>query len=91
MLSEEDVKTIIAADGDQTETYREMYELMNKLKEDNEVTYLSLVVPDEDSVTFYIDTCVESMGIFLRIRFLMHQTFCIQMRQMEMMICKIIM
>ena len=51
MLSEEDVKTIIAADGDQTETYREMYELMNKLKEDNEVTYLSLVVPDEDSVT----------------------------------------
>ena len=62
MLSEEDVKTIIAADGDQTETYREMYELMNKLKEDNEVTYLSLVVPDEDSVTFYIDTCVESMG-----------------------------
>ena len=62
MLPEEDVKTIIAADGDQTETYREMYELMNKLKEDNEVTYLSLVVPDEDSVTFYIDTCVESMG-----------------------------
>ena len=62
MLSEEDIKTIIAADGDQTETYREMYELMNKLKEDNEVTYLSLVVPDEDSVTFYIDTCVESMG-----------------------------
>ena len=62
MLSEEDIKTIIAADGDQTETYCEMYELMNKLKEDNEVTYLSLVVPDEDSVTFYIDTCVESMG-----------------------------
>ena len=62
MLSEEDVKTIIAADGDQTETYREMYELMNKLKEDNEVTYLSLVVPDEDSVHFYIDALVEEMG-----------------------------
>lgn len=62
MLSPEDVKTVISENGDKTDTYEKMYHMLNKLKLDNQVTYLSLVVPDEDSVTFYIDTFVESMG-----------------------------
>lgn len=62
MLSVEDVKTIIAENGDQTEEYAEMTELFNQLKQDGDVTYLSLVVPDEDSVCFYIDAMVEEMG-----------------------------
>lgn len=62
MLSPEDVKTVISENGDKTDTYEKMYNMLNKLKLDNQVTYLSLVVPDEDSVTFYIDTFVESMG-----------------------------
>ena len=39
-----------------------MYDLFKKLKADGEITFLSLVVPDEDSVTFYIDAMVEEMG-----------------------------
>ena len=35
---------------------------MTRLKRDGEITFLSLVVLDEDSVTFYIDTCVPEMG-----------------------------
>ena len=62
MLSLEDVKTIISENGDQTEAYQRTVKLINKLKEDGEITYLSLVVPDEDSVTFYIDGMVEEMG-----------------------------
>lgn len=62
MLPVEDVKTIIAENGDQTEEYAEMTELFNQLKQDGDVTYLSLVVPDEDSVCFYIDAMVEEMG-----------------------------
>lgn len=62
MLPVEDVKTIISEGGDQSEAYSRLYELLNTMKKDGEVTFLSLVVPDEDSVTFYIDTYVESMG-----------------------------
>ncbi len=62
MLRAEDVKTIISDGGDQSEEYKEMAALFNKLKQDGNVTYLSLVVPDEDSVTFYIDAMVEQMG-----------------------------
>ena len=62
MLDVEDVKTIIAEGGDQTPEYKEMYDLFNKLKEEGDVTFLSLVVPDEDSVCFYIDAMVEEMG-----------------------------
>ncbi len=62
MLDVEDVKKIIAPGGDKTSEYEKMYNLFNKLKEEGEITYLSLVVPDEDSVTFYIDAFVEKMG-----------------------------
>ena len=62
MLDVEDVKTIISEGGDQTPEYKEMYDLFNKLKEEGDVTFLSLVVPDEDSVCFYIDAMVEEMG-----------------------------
>ena len=56
------VKKILAEGGDKTEEYSEMVTLFNKLKKDGDVTYLSLVVPDEDSVHFYIDALVEEMG-----------------------------
>lgn len=62
MLSVDDVKTVIADGGDKTEAYEQMAKLLNTLKKDGNVTYLSLVVPDEDSVTFYIDSFVEEMG-----------------------------
>ena len=62
MLDVEDVKTILAEGGDQTPEYKVMYDLFNKLKKDGDITFLSLVVPDEDSVCFYIDAMVEEMG-----------------------------
>lgn len=62
MLDVEDVKTILAEGGDQTPVYREMYDLFNQLKKDGDITFLSLVIPDEDSVCFYIDAMVEEMG-----------------------------
>ncbi len=62
MLDVEDVKTILAEGGNQTPEYKEMYDLFNKLKKDGDITFLSLVVPDEDSVCFYIDAMVEEMG-----------------------------
>lgn len=62
MLDVEDVKTILAEGGDQTTEYQEMYDLFNQLKKDGDITFLSLVVPDEDSVCFYIDAMVEEMG-----------------------------
>ena len=62
MLSLEDVKTILSEGGDQTEAYRKTVDILTQLKKDGDITYLSLVVPDEDSVTFYIDTCVPEMG-----------------------------
>lgn len=62
MLDAEDVKMILAEGGDKTPEYQEMVELFNHLKKDGEITFLSLVVPDEDSVCFYIDAMVEEMG-----------------------------
>lgn len=62
MLDVEDVKTILAEGGDKTPEYKEMYDLFNKLKQDGDITFLSLVIPDEDSVCFYIDAMVEEMG-----------------------------
>ena len=62
MLEPEDVRAILAENGEQSEAYRRTAALFQKLKRDGEVTYLSLVVPDEDSVTFYIDANVPEMG-----------------------------
>ena len=62
MLDVEDVKTILAEDGNETPEYKEMYDLFNQLKKDGDITFLSLVVPDEDRVCFYIDAMVEEMG-----------------------------
>ena len=62
MIDINDVKKIISDGGEKTVEYKEMYDLFNKLKADGEITFLSLVVPDEDSVTFYIDAMVEEMG-----------------------------
>lgn len=62
MLNPEDVKTIIGKNGDQSEAYTRVCALFDELKKDGDITYLSLAVPDEDSVTFYIDSCVIEMG-----------------------------
>lgn len=62
MLSVEDVKAIIAPGGEQSKAYARTAALLTTLKKDGGITFLSLVVPDEDSVTFYIDTSVEAMG-----------------------------
>lgn len=62
MLDVEDVKAILSDGGDQTPAYQEMYDLFNQLKKDGDITFLSLVIPDEDSVCFYIDAMVEEMG-----------------------------
>ena len=62
MLDPEDVRTILAPGGDESETYAQMAALFDKLKADGEVTYLSLVVPDAEAVTFYIDAMVPEMG-----------------------------
>ena len=62
MIAIEDVKEIIAPNGDQSEAYTKTVELFNRLKKDGEITFLSLTIPDEDSVTFYIDACVPEMG-----------------------------
>ena len=62
MLDIEDVKTILTEGGDETPEYQKMYDLFNQLKKDGDITFLSLVVPDEDSVCFYIDAMVEEMG-----------------------------
>lgn len=62
MLDPNDVKEIIGENGDKSEAYVRVCALFDKLKMDGEITYLSLAVPDEDSVTFYIDSCVVEMG-----------------------------
>ena len=61
-LPADDIRTILEEGGDQTEVYDRVVSLMEQLKQDGDVTFLSLTVPDEDSVTFYIDTNVEAMG-----------------------------
>lgn len=62
MLDIEDVKEIIRHGGETSEAYKKVESILNTVKQDADVTYLSLVIPDEDSVTFYIDCCVEEMG-----------------------------
>lgn len=62
MLDADDVRTIISDGGENSEAYSRVEKTLNTLKRDGEITYLSLVIPDEDSVTFYIDGCVPEMG-----------------------------
>ena len=62
MLPAEDVRAILAENGENSEAYKRTAALFQKLKQDGEITFLSLVVPDEDSVTFYIDANVPEMG-----------------------------
>ena len=62
LLPMEDVREVIAPGGDSTKAYDRTVRLMNKLKQEGNVTFLSLVVPDEDSVTFYVDAMVPEMG-----------------------------
>ncbi len=62
MLSPEDVLKIIGPGGDGSEAYTRLTKLFNALKADGKVTYLSLVVPDAEAVTFYIDAMVPEMG-----------------------------
>ena len=62
MLDADDVRTIISEGGENSEAYSRVEKTLNTLKRDGEITYLSLVIPDEDSVTFYIDGCVPEMG-----------------------------
>lgn len=62
MLDMDDVREIIGPDGENSEAYHRVEEMMNTIKQDGDITFLSLVIPDADSVTFYIDCCVEEMG-----------------------------
>ena len=62
MLDVDDVRTIISDGGENSEAYSRVEKTLNTIKRDGEITYLSLVIPDEDSVTFYIDGCVPEMG-----------------------------
>ncbi len=62
LLDPEEVKTVISEGGDETEEYKKLNNLFNELKKEGNITYLSLVVPHENSVTFYIDAFVEEMG-----------------------------
>lgn len=62
MLDVDDVRTIISDRGEDSEAYSRVENILNTLKRDGKITYLSLVIPDEDSVTFYIDGCVPEMG-----------------------------
>ncbi len=62
LLDKEAVKTIISEGGENTQEYKTMYNLFQALKKDGDITYLSLVVPGKDSVTFYIDAFVPEMG-----------------------------
>ena len=62
MLYEDDILEILAPGGEETETYAWMADLFNRLKKDGDVTYLSLTIPDEEAVTFYIDAMVPEMG-----------------------------
>ncbi len=61
-LDVEDVKAILAENGEQSESYAKVVTMLETLKKDGEITFLSLTVPDEDSVTFYIDICLPEMG-----------------------------
>jgi len=62
MLDVDDIRDIISENGDQTEAYTRVRALLNKLKQEGGITFLSLVTMDEDSVTFMIDGNVPEMG-----------------------------
>ena len=62
MMDRDDVRTIIAENGDQSEAYQRTKSLLEQLKQEGKITFLSLVTRDESSVTFYIDTNVPEMG-----------------------------
>ncbi len=62
MLPADDVRAVLAEGGEQSAQYAELSELFCRLKRDGEASFVSLVVPDEDSVCFYIDAFVEEMG-----------------------------
>ncbi len=62
MLNAEDVRAIISENGEQSASYAKVVKLLETQKKDSDITFLSLTVPDEDSVTFYIDVCVPKMG-----------------------------
>lgn len=61
LLDKDDIKAILSPGGEKSEAYKRVENMLNEIKRDSNVTYLSLVIPDEDSVTFYIDSCVEEM------------------------------
>ena len=62
MLDRDDVRTVIGENGDQSEAYQRTKSLLEQLKQEGGITFLSLVTRDESSVTFYIDTNVPEMG-----------------------------
>lgn len=62
MLAVEDVKSILAPGGEQSEAYSRTEQLLNTLKKDGEITFLSIVIPDEDSVKFYVDASAPELG-----------------------------
>ncbi len=62
MLNAEDVRAIISENGEQSASYEKVVKLLETQKKDSDITFLSLTVPDEDSVTFYIDVCVPELG-----------------------------
>lgn len=62
MLPADDVRAVLAEGGEQSAQYAELSELFCRLKRDGNASFVSLVVPDEDSVRFYIDAFVEEMG-----------------------------
>ena len=62
MLPLDDVREILAEGGEDSEAFARTYDRFNKLKKDGDVDFLSLVVPDEDSVTFYVDALVPERG-----------------------------
>ncbi len=62
MLDLDDVREILAEGGEESAAYERVATMLNTVKQDGEITYLSLTVPDADSVTFYVDACVPKMG-----------------------------
>ncbi len=62
ILDVEDVKAIISENGDQSAAYARVVKMLETQKKDSDITFLSLTVPDEDSVTFYIDVNLPELG-----------------------------
>lgn len=62
LINLDDLRAVMGENGDQTDGYTRLLAFINQIKKDEEITYLSITRPDEDSVTFYIDGFVEEMG-----------------------------